>query len=315
MRYKNIIAALFVFILLAVPVLADAGQDVSFTQESKDETDFRSDVVTNFEVQQIRQDPYPAIPGELVEVNLRLENRGASITDPTFILDLGYPLSLDPSSARYENHISVPSGEKITLKYKLRVAEDAVAGDYEASFKIEGLERITFEYFFDVTIEDVSTDFDVIVDEITKEGVSLAISNTGDNNANSITVSIPDQTDFELLGLPSFILGNLNAGDYTILSALIAPMDSKASEADLQVRIDYTDTVGNRRHQLKTIPLKVSNLVSKDFDSLRLYALNGDAAEAGSSALGFFFYTTLILLIVAVVYIVKHRKIKKKHKK
>ncbi len=121
------------------------------------------------------------------------------------------------------------------------------------------------------------TDFDVAFSESSQGQTSLSVANTGNNPALSVSVRIPEQSSFRVSGSNSAIIGNLDKGDYTIVSFQIAQsgmgnfsgarQQRQASQNaqnggtagrnnNLKVAIDYTDTTGERRSVQKDVPIQ-----------------------------------------------------------
>jgi hypothetical protein len=164
-------------------------------------------------------------------------------------------------------------------------------------------------------VDNIATDFDLALQDVTKDGVSLALSNIGKNTANSITVSLEDQKDFVVVGPSSSIVGNLNAGDYTILNLFVEPKNVSVigDNLNLKVKIQYTDTGGNRREIEKIVLVKMSYKVSQGFIALdnEVYGKN----VTTSTGPGFFFYTTVILALAWIgTSIYKKRRERGKNK-
>jgi hypothetical protein len=136
------------------------------------------------------------------------------------------------------------------------------------------------------------TDFDVTFSESSEGQTSLSVANTGNNPALSVTVRIPEQESFRVTGSTSSIIGNLDKGDYTIVSFQISqgtagmpgmtnrtglsqlspedrqrlleqPMQGNGSpQNELKVQIEYTDTTGVRHTIEKSVPIQFRSLES-----------------------------------------------------
>ena len=118
------------------------------------------------------------------------------------------------------------------------------------------------------------TDFDVTFSESSAGQTSLSVANTGNNRALSVTVRIPDQENFAVSGSASSIIGNLDKGDYTIVSFQINQTSSMVAgrinrtagqmpeslqpsqNSSLKVLIDYTDTTGKRHTIEKSVAIQ-----------------------------------------------------------
>ena len=296
---------LFIISLLIINVVF-AAQELNFTRQSEEYLGAASSAVANLRIASIRQDPFPANPGEYTEVYFKIENVGGEVANPKFELNLPYPLSVYPEIDKVKVLPSIASGEKITLNYKIKVDKNAILGNYESEFRAyAGSQDTYYPYFFNVKVEDVTTNFDVVLQEVTKDGASIAIANTGKNTANSITVRIENQEDFDLLGPSSYIIGNLNNGDYTILNVLVSPKEN-IEDLELKLQIDYTDTIGNRRTLKKGIPIYLNANIKRGFDELTGFAIHGEQKE--SSGGSGFMYISLLLLAALIAVIIYYRR-------
>ncbi len=301
---KKIINLLLIFLL--VSLTAVYAEELNFSKQNKDYIQSFGGSLANLEIKSIRQDPFPANPGEYTDIYFKIENTGGEIENPKFELLLDYPLSVYGQD-NIQTFPSIGQGEKITLHYKIKVDEKALSGDYEAEFRAYTQSKeVYYPYYFDIKVDDTTTDFDVALQEVTKEGASIAISNVGKNPANSITIRIEEQEDFNLYGPDSYIIGNLNNGDYTILNVLIAPKEN-AEKPVLKVDVVYTDTTGNRRTVVKDINIPLNSNFKKGFEELTGFMVNGNEQEQnnGSSA---FKYISLILLIVIISVIIYYKR-------
>lgn len=308
---KKVILLLLILCLSVGSVFAL--QDLNITSESEDAIE---SVGSNahFRVTEVRQDPFPANPGESVDIYMKIENVGASIIGPKFEFNLVYPFELNPvSNLVGKQYSSLDQGDKLTLKYKLNLDGSAKAGDYEVEFRSYSDRTHYFPYFFQISVDQIDTDFDMALQEVTKDGVSLAIANTGKNTANSITVSLTDQEDFVVVGPTSYIVGNLNMGDYTLLNVFVEPKDKAevGDKLDLKVKIAYTDEEGNRREVEKVVPVVMTYKIDQGFIALdnEVYGKNKETSTGPS----FFFYTTIIIALAwIIVTIYKKRRDRRK---
>jgi hypothetical protein len=309
----NKIIFYFVAIIICVNTVF-AFENLNFSSESMDAL-YSTGTEAHFRIREIRQDPFPANPGESVDVYLKIDNIGATIIGPKFDFNLEYPFTLNPSSFDVGKGYSVlDSSDRLTLKYKLDIDKNAKPGDYEVEFRAYYDNKDYYPYFFKINVADVTTNFDLALQDVTKDGVSVAIANTGKNTASSITVSLNDQSDFTLVGPSSYIIGNLNMGDYTLVNLFIVPSKEfdVGSNLNLNVKVAYTDIQGHRREVEKIIPVVMSYKVDKGFEDLdnNIYGKNSSA----NGGPGFFFYTTLLLMLIIVVIIVYFKRRNRRRK-
>ena len=299
-----------ILILIALFVIGNvfAATNLNFTQNSKEKIEFTSGSSPHFVVKDIRQDPFPANPGSSSDIYFRVDNLGGEFGSPKFDLILTYPFSLDQSSKGIQEFPALEAGDKLTLHYKINIDKDAVPGDYEVQFVAYAGSGTYYPYFFDIKVDDVTTDFDVAIQDVTKDGVAIAISNIGKNTANAITIILDNQENFDLLGTPSYIIGNLNSGDYTIVSAFIKPKENLNGELKMKVDIDYTDIIGNRRKVHKEIPVLMTTQTKKGFDELTSFVVyNGEEPNKNKSS-NIFMYISLILALGIIGLIIYYKR-------
>jgi hypothetical protein len=132
------------------------------------------------------------------------------------------------------------------------------------------------------------TDFDVSFAESSAGQTSLSIANTGSVQAFAVKVSVPPQPMYQVTGSNAAIIGNLNPGDYTLVSFQIVQRSFNASGNETRtgragssgsasngsprffgangssfggglnmvVDIEYTDPTGTRQLVEKSIPIQ-----------------------------------------------------------
>ncbi len=257
-------------------------------------------------VQLMRYNPVPAQAGEYVDVWIKFQNKGSSNLEGAAIKFIpSYPFSLDPTEENEKDLGTVIPGQFSIQKFKIRIDKGAVEGDNTITFEYkECIGCVWNEISPTINIIEAHTDFEIVVQELAKEGTSIAIANIGKNPANSITIKIPEQQDIEVKGISSTIIGNLYAGDYTIATYNLIP---KNPENNLEVEIHYTDSLGERHIITKTIPY-----MSKT-DFYEIYnRVHGLDKRRGPS---FWLITTLILLAYMIAKFIRNRRNRKKKKK
>lgn len=169
------------------------------------------------------------------------------------------------------------------------------------------------------------TDFDVAFSQSSQGQTSLSVSNIGNTPALSVSVRVPQQENYRVSGSDTAIIGNLDKGDYTLVSFQISANSNNTMRRfnndgvqknisqnqsfqrqnnGLRVLIDYTDTAGKRRTVEKTVSIQF-----RDASSLT-------GAASASKQTGFIgstsFYIIIASLAVIAGYLVYKRKSKKK---
>lgn len=276
----------------------------------------------------VNQNPSSADPGGYVDLLFKIENWGTeSAENVTFELLPTYPFSLDPGVSTVNNIGTINSLQRgdnaYLIRYKIKVDKDAVDGSSQIKLKYSYGDGTAYStQTFDVTISNPRTDFDIVVQDST----TLAIANIGSNTAYSVIVKIPKQENFVVSGASANIIGNLNAGDYTLttfqittigtanisninrrMSTTEALANVSASEGkNLTVEISYTDTLGIRR----TVQKEVS------FDSVSESTKSTiQASQSSTFIIGNNGLTYIIIGVVGIVVVVAFLKIRKRKKK
>ena len=209
----------------------------------------------SLDVKSLKYEPYPANPGEYVNLWIKIENIGKISTENAYFeLVPKYPFSLDSNENAVRELGKLGAGETAVLEYKVRIDEDAIGGNNEIQlrYNTDGKDK-NWEYQeFNIQLEDSQTDFDLVLQEVSGNEVSIAIANIGENIAYSVIVRIPEQDAFKIVGTSGQMVGNLENGDYTLVGFEIT-QDKKMNDEPLKVRIDYTDEIGERRSVIKNV--------------------------------------------------------------
>ena len=261
----------------------------------------------------VNQDPYPADPGAYANLLFKIENIGTNNSENTTLeLIPEYPFLLD-SGVSAVTQLGTIYGKQtgnnsFLAMYKVRVDKDAINGDNEIKLKYsEGDGSVYNIETFNVSVSNPRTDFDVVVQDST----DLAIANIGANTAQSVIVRIPDQSNFRVNGTSASIVGNLNAGDYTLVTFQLLPVRTSnisSGSSNLTVEISYTDTLGIRR----TIQKNISYEFATGLGNLtgRTFTRTGQSQLSLSN--GILYIIVGAAGIVVIVVIIKIRTRKKK---
>jgi len=257
-------------------------------------------------VTMLNQDPYPAVPGDYVEMVFQI----AGIENPecgtvVFSLVEKYPLVFDPGM---DATVTIDSGtftkdysaSKI-IPYKVRVDENAINGNspIEVSFSSKGYgNRSYLTKSFDLSIEDVKADFEIFVKDYNfgTNIMTFEVLNIADADIEALTFEIPSQDGVVVKGSNRNILGDLDSNEYTS-----AEFELRSSINKIDVNLLYTDKIGVRR--------SMSKVVSYDSD----YFVGRKADSSGRSVLTYVIWAAVILFVVYFVY--KKFKKKKQHHK
>ncbi len=221
-------------------------------------------------------------PGEETPLTFTITNVGTS------------PLQNLVFSWNEENGVILPVYSDDTKYIKYIDVEESVDAEYTVVADVNtvpGLYQLDLTLTFEAesgTSQEMNTkagifiggqtDFDVTFSESSAGQTSLSVANTGNNPAYSVTVRIPDQENFAVSGSTSSIIGNLDRGDYTIVSFQISQSrpstgfrinrtaeageqpDVPSQSSSLGVLIEYTDTAGKRHSIEKSVPIQFRSI-------------------------------------------------------
>ena len=222
---------------------------------------------SNIQIAKLSYEPYPVNPGEYFNLWIKAENLGTGYTeDLTFELLPKFPFSLDSDTA-VKSFGKVGYGKQegdeiVLLEYKVKVDEDATAGSNEIELRYNTDSGDSWLYkTFNIEIAEARTDFDLVIQEVDEQQVSIAIANTGKNIAYSVIVKVPEQENFETIGTSGQMVGNLENGDYTMVSFEIKEKSRVPGKKLLRIQIDYTDTIGERRHVIKEVVYETGGMM------------------------------------------------------
>jgi len=300
----------------------------------------------------VNQDPYPAEPNGYVNLVFKLENWGTEKAEnAVFELLPEYPFSLDTGVSATKELGTInglqTNQNAFLIKYKVRVDKDAIDGENEIGVKC------TYNYAaengvvvtdkFNVTVSNPRTDFDVVVQDSTTASTTLAIANIGANTGYSLIVRIPEQQNFRVTGTYASIIGNLNAGDYTLVSFQITqntdianfsstrgnitlpqgglpPSQSRTFTnrtitntslirgGNLAVEIAYTDTLGIRRTVQKEVSLNMGDMTRAGTRTQSTQTTQGSQLQIPSGGLMYIGIGIVGIIIIVVIFRFRRRK-------
>ena len=257
--------------------------------------------------------------------NSPLQNLVFSWNEPN-----GAVLPVYSDNTKYIRYLDI--GKSVDLDYKVIADVNAKPGLYKLNLNLK------YESVQNSTLTSISTaagvfiggetDFDVAFSQSSQGQTSLSVANTGNNPAQSVSVRVPEQENFRIAGSNSAIIGNLDKGDYTVVSFQIAqsgtgnftganrqrqssqnyqsntnpqniPRASAGRNNNLRVVIDYTDTTGERRSVEKNVSIQ-----------FRTDTATGTSSTGTSSSKTSFFssWTFYIIVLAAIAAGIYYRK-------
>ncbi len=154
------------------------------------------------------------------------------------------------------------------------------------------------------------TDFDLAVADSSNGKTSFSIANTGKNDASSVSINIPEQKGFLSRGSSSVIIGNLNKGDFTIVSFQIAPVVpvQKDETRKLSMNVSFTDSFGERHTLEKQLDVKISQISPQNGT---MSGFNGNRTQSSSNTTWVILFIAIIIAGIAFYVVSKNKKMKK----
>jgi hypothetical protein len=289
--FKNI----FIFALLTSILLTASVSAI--------ESNLSYSTASDVQIRKMKYEPYPVNPGEYFDFWIEVTYTGTSGSDIVFELDPQYPFSLDPNENALREYTG--NAKSVVLNYKIRVDKDAIEGTNQLSlrYKISG---IWYTKVFDIEVSDAQTSFDAVIQDVSDSEISMAIANVGKNTANSVIVKIPEQAGFKTTGTNGQMVGNLESGDYTIVSFSITkiPIKNSKSTPNLKFNIYYTDNIGERREVPMELPLEMGASLNNTFSG-RIPGMTRQQAQNESFLSKYGLWIVILVVVVVILYIWK----------
>jgi hypothetical protein len=270
MKKSVLVAAVFAIFAVAPA----AAQNIGSPQETTPAITEGS----NVNITLVSQDPQVAQPGEYVDLRFKIANRGSQDADDTRVTLLqSFPFSLDPDVSATRDLGDLRAGSvndnSYFVEYRVRVNETAVESEtpIEVRYSTQaGDVSVTRE--FDVSVNDVGTDFELSAGKTSNTRIGLNLDNTGDQPAQSVHLVLPDQEDLSKKGINTKVIGSSEPGSNTDVSF---PVSEVKAQEKYRLEIHYTDQNGVRRELVRNI--QISDIQVKPVD-VTLQSLAGSEA-------------------------------------
>ncbi len=234
--------------------------------------------VSGVKVDLLTQSPYPARPGETVELTVSLQNEGSNdLSNVKISVDADYPFSqVDGESlSQTVSFLEARQDEEDAtfIKFKLKVDSDVSDGTYDADIIVSDSESesksVTTlevevrgkEYAQIVTISESS------IDVATVEPLEFVITNTGSSALQNMEVSWEESTGVVLPVYSSNTkyISNLDVDEsITVVYSVMADVDADPGLYQLDITLEFEDYESST----STIETKAGLFVggSTDFD-------------------------------------------------
>ena len=294
--------------------------------------DFTIDLTAREYAQIFSIDKIKIMPGKETDMTFTITNVGnAPLQNMVFFWQEpnGIILPVGTDNTRYIKYLE--PDESIPLKYKVIASVNAKPDLYTLNLNLKYDTKSTNGSSVKETITTTTgifvggeTDFDIAFSESTAGQTSLSVSNVGSNPAYSVTVRVPQQEGYAVRGSTDTIIGNLDKGDYTIVSFQIAQnavqrtqttatadsqqqtrqrlVQRNATQTNmLKVFVDYTDTTGVRHTIEKNVAIQFR---TNDTTTM----MNGRFSRTAQTTSWWSNTTLWAVMIIIVIGIVLYKK-------
>jgi len=223
-----------------------------------------------FQVLDTKYEPYPAEPGNYVDVWLKIRNIGDTKA-PDFKLTLKpvYPFSLDPNEDAERSLGEILAGESVTVHYKVKVDENAVEGDTELDFGYTTGTSVQMDGAVTIKVQTMDAVLSVDSVETSPESITpgqafdikVKMKNNADSYLKYVSVGLPlistvaTATSVSTIELPFTPVGGgiiktiyqLSPGQDTEFDfKLVANPDADSKPYKIPLVIRYYDDLGRQ---------------------------------------------------------------------
>lgn len=184
-----------------------------------------STVTENLGVVLTKQNPYPVEPGQVVDIEISLQNTGFGEAQNVIIeISPRSPFTLLPGEDKTKTFFKISSQDHVTATYKLYVDKNAISNNYELEFKLYQADDSTTQKTQKVMLQ-VQGKPKLIIEKIDTDPVDIepgdtltltvAIKNVGTGSASLMEARFVSNTTYILPVLSGglFYVGTINAGE------------------------------------------------------------------------------------------------------
>jgi hypothetical protein len=290
------------------------------------EKEFSIDIESKDSAEIIYIDTVELEPGKQTQVEFTINNVGSTpLRDMTFSWENADEavLPVGSSNSCYIKYLDV--GEDYKIVYDVIADSEADPGLYKLDLLLSYDNSLTGELGEISTNAGIyiggGTNFEVAFSEVEMNEYSFTVANVGSNNANSVTIVVPEQQGWFFVGSNTELVGNLNKGDYTIAGF---DLQKDNNQDSITVNVVYTDTKGVRKSIEKSVSLGSSATAMNNTEG-NIKQMPTDSSRGGmremSGGLGTIMTTMkwvgigIVVLIIGIVGFKIYKKKKKFNKK
>ena len=300
--------------------------------------------ITSQEVAEILYiDKSNIVPGKETDLTFTVNNVGSSPLENiefSWTESNNYLLPVKSDNVRHVKFLDID--QSVDLTYKVMASTTASSGLYPLNLKLKFDASDNNGSISKKEINTVTgvflggeTDFKVTVGENTQGQTSLTVANIGSVPALSVSVNIPEQESFNVVGSRSAIIGNLDKGDYTLVNfqltqktqinrtsggtnaVRVQRTQTQTTEQQtrnfetsqqLKVVIEYTDTTGSQKTLTKFVPVQLTRSSTQTAGSTTSFQGNFRNQRTQSFWTSYTFLIPLAIIILTVIYFAGRKK-------
>lgn len=231
-------------------------------------------VAPNLNVVLVNQTPFPAEPGDVVEIEIELQNNGfGSASQVTMEFTENDPFSLVIGEEKVRTFQLIPAQESVKTSFKILIDPDAISDAYQLAFLINSLggSALTEE----VTL-DVQGEARIIIDQVLVEPkqveaggqaiVDIHVRNVGSGTARHMLLTLNATDDIiPTLSKGSIYLDDLDPGE-TSVAQMELSVDDGAEEKTyvMKLTVTYDDEANIEITETFDLGIPVSGTVRLD---------------------------------------------------
>jgi len=220
------------------------------------------------------QDPFPAEPGEIMEIEVEVQNTGLGEAVNTKVEVIEeYPFELLPGEERIKIFQSINPKSSVKATYKFQIGENAITDDYEMEFRISVSDQVTQIEKLSVSVQGEPK---IVIQEITIEPenveaggsvvLGILVSNVGSGTAKHLTLTLNSTSELiPVLSEGNSYIGNLGPGKNAIAEIELS-VDSSAAQKTYLMKLgaNYEDESGTSVSDTFDIGIPVEGTVRLD---------------------------------------------------
>jgi len=230
--------------------------------------------LTGISVDISKYEPYPAQPGQYIDVWISVQNIGGGSAENVQVrVSPSYPFSIDPNENATKDLGTLIGGQEAVMKFKVRVDQNAVQGNnfLDVQYKYGGFDWITKRMEISVQTHDAI----LSINRVSTEPDTLVPGKTGSlvfelqNMADSFLSDVKVKLDLSNESMPFVVvnsssekwISNIDSGkNETVSFAILTFPNAESKIYKVPFEISYYDSLGTEYTKADTLGIVVGNV-------------------------------------------------------